>query len=306
MHRKLVVSLTGFSSIDTTDSYYSSDTIADPSKTPYASYFPDATICVLNGGYNYYRYTADTSELLGSPSIVIAPPASNVSIYSKPLINVYDPMSLGTTIINQYTGTNITNGLPEKLNGSQTITYDGFGSIKFKGQVYTNIICLKIYQEKVDTITTTYGYMVETQTTDSYLFSTDGSTPLFYLSSGGGTVTQSNVANGGVGYLNTLTLSVYNSNLSNLSNITTQTQNSFSISGLILAPNPAQNNLSISAPNISGNMTAEFINASGTSIRTENISGGYGSIDISDLTPGIYVVKISNDSNQETRRIVKL
>ena len=288
-----------FSAIDTSGGSTDSDTVLDATKTPYYSSFPTANIAEADesGIYAYYKFTANSVELLGAYEGII-------KNYSTPVMIEQSPMSLGTK------QTNIFGGIYDQAvattynSGIITTTYDAFGSIKFYGKTYPNLIRLKIHKAERDSIPYGEGiYETLVTISDSYDFSIDGFTTLFaYVVTTSISIVDGVESDSSTTYI----FEAYTSNLANSNATGTTPQNTSSISGLSIAPNPVQNILSVSLNNNFGNTTAEFINSCGTPVRSETLSEGASSIDLSNLTPGVYLVKFTNGSNQETKRIVKL
>ena len=287
-----------FSSVDTTGASSASDTVVNPSTTPYYSSFPTANIAEVDasGAYAYYYYTANSVELLGAYEGII-------KNYSTPMILEKSPMSLGTKQKNTFGGIYDQAIATTYNSGTIVTTYNAFGSVKFYGQTYSNLVCLKFHKAERDSIPFGAGsYETVVTLSDSYSFSTDGSSTMFaYI------VTTSITIQDGIEIdsSTTYTFEVYTSSLPN-GTTTATTQSTSVVAGLNIAPNPVQNILAVSMANNLGNTTAEVVNSCGQSIRTETLSGGSSSIDLSDLTAGVYLIKFTNGSNQETKRIVKL
>ena len=72
-------------------------------------------------------------------------------------------------------------------------------------------------------------------------------------------------------------------------------------------PNPCLNALYIDAPDMEGIVNVEFINLLGSVVKTVSTTPDRAQtgINVSDLTKGVYLVRISNGMNSYVERIVK-
>ena len=81
-----------------------------------------------------------------------------------------------------------------------------------------------------------------------------------------------------------------------------QENNEQKIEGLTLHPNPVNTGLLFITSNHSGAKTIEIFDVLGKRRLAASILGN--ALDISRLTPGLYILKITQDGKSETRKLV--
>lgn len=72
-----------------------------------------------------------------------------------------------------------------------------------------------------------------------------------------------------------------------------------------ISPNPAKNKLNITLPSALKNMTLEVFDVLGKRIHKSTITQLEASVDVSRWKNGVYLVKISNDKESQTKRFIK-
>jgi hypothetical protein len=72
-----------------------------------------------------------------------------------------------------------------------------------------------------------------------------------------------------------------------------------------ITPNPSKDKLNIRLPKSSQNMTLEVYDVLGKRIHKSIITQLKASVDVSSWKTGVYLVKVSNDTNTQTKRFVK-
>lgn len=72
-----------------------------------------------------------------------------------------------------------------------------------------------------------------------------------------------------------------------------------------ISPNPAKDKLNINLPSSSKNMTLEVFDVLGKRIHKSTITQLEASVDVSRWKTGVYLVKISNEKESQTKRFIK-
>ncbi len=83
-------------------------------------------------------------------------------------------------------------------------------------------------------------------------------------------------------------------------------QNTGSKASIIIAPNPVQNEVSLFFSN-PGTKIIQLLNMSGSILLTEKINGANSShrLNMSNLTPGVYILRLQKENGVETHKIIK-
>jgi hypothetical protein len=79
-----------------------------------------------------------------------------------------------------------------------------------------------------------------------------------------------------------------------------------SLSSTRLSPNPTTGNVTISTDNVTGNLSIGITNLLGEEVKHFNETAGGSftkSYNLSDLSTGVYIVKIQNGDNSVTKRL---
>jgi len=74
---------------------------------------------------------------------------------------------------------------------------------------------------------------------------------------------------------------------------------------MVIYPNPATNNITISSPQIANQRTITICDITGKELITQQLKNKETQIDINNLTSGIYMVKLFIDEITEVRKIIK-
>jgi len=72
-----------------------------------------------------------------------------------------------------------------------------------------------------------------------------------------------------------------------------------------ISPNPSKNKLNIKLPKSSQKMTLEVFDVLGKRVHKSVITQLESSIDVSSWKTGVYLVKVSNDKESQTKRFIK-
>lgn len=72
-----------------------------------------------------------------------------------------------------------------------------------------------------------------------------------------------------------------------------------------ISPNPSKNKLNIKLPKSSQNITLEVFDVLGKRIHKSTITQLEASVDVSRWKTGVYLVKVSNEKESQTKRFIK-
>jgi len=79
----------------------------------------------------------------------------------------------------------------------------------------------------------------------------------------------------------------------------------FQDNNFTISPNPSKDKLNIRLPKSSENMTLEVFDVLGKRIHKSTITQLEASIEVSSWKTGVYLVKISNEKESQTKRFIK-
>lgn len=199
------------------------------------------------------------------------------------------PMSYGDTFSDSTYGVAEVFGNNASTEGDVVVTADGTGELILGSTTISNVIRIKL----VETIGATIDFLGQTasgtvnRTVYSYYDLANQSMPVFIHAS---ISVNSNLFNGGY-------TAVYSSvNLEGAS-----IGEELSASEISIYPNPADNIVTISAPE--GTQTLTILNAIGQSIQTIDNPGATNSIDVSEFQTGIYFIQVVKGDAKITKKL---
>ncbi len=79
----------------------------------------------------------------------------------------------------------------------------------------------------------------------------------------------------------------------------------FQDNNFTISPNPSKDKLNIKLPKSSENMTLEVFDVLGKRVHKSTITQLESSVDVSRWKTGVYLVKISNELESQTKRFIK-
>jgi hypothetical protein len=257
-----------FSSL--TSSSTQTDIIVDATTTTNASSFPNASFATYTASNSFYNYFSATSSALSIEGYVYGPPSNLIIPYSDPQIVLTYPFSMGSTFIDNYSGTYTSGPNTIIRTGVDTVTADGYGTLILPNGTFTNALRVLVIDNYADTTSLGAPYALFTMTTYNwYIPGTHYQVmSLSTLTSNGGPP----LAQFGT-YLdaNSIGTSV----------------NDLSDADVNLYPNPASEKLFVQSK---GNIKSlKCIDFSGQTVELKNENN---SIDISGLSNGIYFLDI--------------
>ena len=256
------------------------------SSTPYASYFPQATMAStgLTNQDTYNYWSMNSTEFLnwgyyGTTSQVIYTNAEKMYQF---------PMTYGSSWTDSFSGTATTSGITMTRTGTTEVDYNGYGTVIMPFGTFNNVARLQISQtyndEYMGFITTSQvnnvAYITHAQPNAVSLFTTSE----ILMDLGGGLEPFSEMSSiiepGAVGILETGEKQIT----------------------AILMPNPAQNIVSILLTDPASGLEAQIFDATGRTVRTiagESMQNARITFNVSEMHSGAYYVRL-HDANGAT------
>ncbi len=248
-----------------------------PSATPYASLFPTATVA---SAITYGFWNMNASQLLQLGSVV----GGDTLIYSKPVTYVTFPFSYLSTSNGTFKGTSVGTSGSMTVSGTMSTTADAWGTLKLPEGVYTNILRTK----SVETDTMIMGAMTLIDITTTYYYcSSTSRAPLLGIF-----IDEFNYM-GIISYMKRVVMIPAGTGINDMD---AQDNN------IVLYPNPVSNNLAVGTT-----LKAEIsiINTQGQLVRALSTNGNLTNIDVSDLSNGVYIMKVKTEKGIEMKKFVK-
>ncbi|MBO9699763.1 MAG: T9SS type A sorting domain-containing protein [Sporocytophaga sp.] len=270
-------------------------TALDPSKTPYASSFPTATLAETsdNINYAYYKMSATEQVLLGNYGVNDEGEGMALA-YTDPLTIIKTPLTYGGTQTDDYfVSVDMGLGFTMDMSGSITNVYDGYGTLKTVNGTYNNVVRLK--STKVD-VTSFFG--IETTINSvTYAYYIPGYTNSLFAISEIKVTAMDEEETTNVVYLYDPSFLTSNKNayLQDLK--------------LSVSPNPANNFVTVDFKDLtSGNYTLKITEQNGASVMENNMyvmQGDVQTIDIAELKSGMYFLEVASENGKTVKKIVK-
>ncbi len=282
-----------FSNVTFTE--FEESTTVDPSKTPYASSFPTATLAETSDNVNYafYKMTATEQVLLGNHGVDDEGEEMTVA-YTDPLTIIKTPLTYNGTQSDDYSvSIDIGLGMTMDMSGSLNTVYDGYGTLKTVNGTYNNVVRLKA--TKVD-VTSFFG-IESTINSVTYAYYVPGYTNSLFA------ISEMKISMMGQ---ETTTNIVY---LYDPSFLTSNKNAYLQDLKLSVSPNPANNFVSVDFKDLtSGNYNIKITEQSGASIMENNVyamQGDVHTLDIAELKSGLYFLEVSSENGKTVKKIVK-
>lgn len=282
-----------FSSITQSSNAPTSQSCIPLSSVPSASLFSGATIVTLDQGgiHSFFKSTTAPSsqlEYLGykSPNIAFN--------YTNTFLSDIWPFTYGTSYTDSYSGT-FSGSTSGTTSGISTKTGTGTGTLILPGgETYYNVLQIKRTETTITTSNLSQGPSTSTTVSKIYTYMHESNkSPILSLSYFN--------YNGGSGTLNGFTMS---KNLNISVGIPMNTQDIT----FIIYPNPSNGILTIELGEENEETFLLFIiNLKGELVKTCRFKYDFASrrtIDISDLTKGLYIVKLLSGSKTSFKKLV--
>jgi hypothetical protein len=237
--------------------------------TPQGASFPNATIAMLRGSnnYEYYKQSTGMLEYAGQ-----ADPGGKVVFSNMATWNNW-PVAFGNSNTDAFSALETTPTATNNWNGTLSYTATGSGTVTLPGGfVHPNSLQLK----KSINLTITGSSTASMSITQYYYYSSSVKYPILtveYQTMTSGTVTSKS------SYILVNTAAMTGVNEINVNN-----------SGPIVFPNPAKDLVTISLPDNEIASSVEVFDLNGRKVLSAKNSN---SIDVSELSRSIYVIRIS-------------
>lgn len=272
-------------------------TYTPAASTPSASAFPGATIAEDDGvgGYNYFKTTASTYEMMGFSTA-----AGSSATFTNSGIIANWPVSFGYTGTDTYAGTVNYLSLVGPGTGTITASAPGSGTVTLPGSiVFNNCLQFKIVNKAEATIGTfPFAFTITTVATDYQYYAGTQKFPIILVSYSSQTLTSSS----GPSVTDAYGITVNNNVLTGINNINLEALN------YNVYPNPATDMVNINLTNeASEAVSVVVMNNLGQVVKSVDLGKGIEVkhlMNTSDLASGIYYVKTSIGEKSTTKKLI--
>lgn len=252
---------------------------SQPSSTPYASTFPNATYATGSltnpGNYGYVQVTSTQELLLGTKS------PDTEMIFTDPMQTLKFPLALGTTWSDNLAGSTTSSGFTFNRTGTSVGNYNGYGTLVLPFGTFTNVARVQIDQTFTDEI---MGFTTESEThTVSYI--APGYTFALFT-------TSVVLVDAGLGLDTAASYSIVID-----SSMVGIRENPAAI-GAVLAPNPATGSTSLKLATPAPGLAVNIMDAAGRVVRqvATAINEQRIAINVEGLAPGLYHVRATDNT----------
>ena len=252
-----------------------------------AAYNPANIVVNANTGESSYYLGSATALKYYGGNIVIAGNPATIT-YTSPANYAKYPMSFGTTTTAAIGGTLTALSNNGTFTGNATAVADGFGTLMLPGKTYTNVLRVLSTQTinfAVPSAFISNGVLNQ----DVYNFYIPGRKAPIYTVSNSTVVAPPIISSASTA-----------SNATIASDYLTPvglTENTETITDLVVFPNPTSNFITLKTANISAN-TVDVFDITGKKISTHSFTNGQASFNTSTLVSGIYIYTIKSNTNQ--------
>lgn len=268
--------------------------VFDASTGAYAAEFPNSTHQLVIPGFSTMFYTLDAN---GKSSQGFVLPIDGlgdaiIDYNSNDQLLFEFPMTLGSTVEDDFSGTFTVNGNSETATGESWVTVDGTGTLMLaNGVTYEDVLRIKT----VDTIYTSVNFGVPLPVTIAreqyeYYKASESSFPLFSHS----TFDVSNA-------LFPLTFGVVLSSVNPDSFVGLEESSAREFG---LYPNPSTGVFTVSLPAIDSKSTIVVYNAIGNIVQSVKPASLDTTIDLSTEAKGVYFVKMHTEAESKTMKVI--
>ncbi|MCC5922630.1 MAG: T9SS type A sorting domain-containing protein [Crocinitomicaceae bacterium] len=268
-------------------------TALNPSATPEAGTYPNATVAVVTQDFLVNYFSSTSSERVSHGFVFSEPTVGDiVAVYDAPVLNFEYPMAVGDDLAASFSGdifSDLGNG---DFSGSLTATVDGSGTLILAENSYTNVLRYKL--EETVNAELDLGIFPVPITLNrkqfEYYDHTVSNLPIF---------THTDV---------TITSALFNQAFTLVMSLEdpagTVSTNNFELANVKVYPNPTSDFLQVELPEGMENTTIQILDVSGKVVLAQEANKSLSTIAVNKLTAGTYIVNIQNDSQRITRNIV--
>jgi hypothetical protein len=267
--------------------------VIDPATTPQATTFTSSTKAIMIEGFITTFISSDANTRVSQGfAYVDGTDTTVVDLSSNTELLMNYPMALTNSLVDVYGGTVNTTlvATPVACTGNDIASVDGSGTLVLNAATtLTNVLRYHL----IDTATATIPIIGEVQIVrdqyEYYKLGSNAEMPVFIHASlgiaiGGGAPTFTTVVLNSVapdGYL-----SIENNELSNVT----------------VYPNPATDVISVNG--LTSNATLTLIDAQGKTISAKAVEAGVASMNIENVTAGVYFLHITSNNETSVQRVV--
>jgi len=269
--------------------------VISPSGTPFVNLFPEANITFYfeNENGEIYSYAdLSSTEFLSWGTGVVADTGNIIMHNSDPEKQMEFPFSYQDSFTDDFYVPFEAMGFTIHRRGTSTVTADAWGSIHTPETTYNNVLRVKNESTIIDSMWMGNIFFVTTtsSSTDYTWYTGDDGYPVFTVN-----ISQSEQSTDTTGSYKTVTQSVWETT-NNLNNIQ-------------IYPNPATNNLFVSIPSSNeGDLNISLIDLTGKELISRNsdliTQNNLIHLDLSGISPGIYFLRVSNERNTITKKVI--
>lgn len=233
--------------------------VVDPTTTDFYSKYNTANLCLEIEAmgftiYNYYKADANALSKLGEGVSDAIP--SEIDYLNNNKVWLKFPFNFNDVVIDGWRGAT--------SNGTDTIWYDGYGTLITPFDTFTNVIRTRtISADSTYGLDTTYAWFATSPAIFEIMEMTDGESII----------------------------------LEEMPTVTTGVNTVSKKNALRVYPNPAKDYITIDAGKIQGTLTIFDLN--GRSLKQTTVSGQPATVTTTDLKPGIYFYNLTGTNSQQ-------
>ncbi|MBL0047705.1 MAG: T9SS type A sorting domain-containing protein [Bacteroidetes bacterium] len=265
-------------------------TAVSVASTPYASYYPSATIAEKQGSGTAYLYYSNSASAQQTRGYAVS---TTQIVYSNPEEMLHFPFSLGNSYVDNFVANFTSGGYSYTRRGTTTVTADASGTLTTPAGTFTNVLRVRIFQDYQDSTNLGGSPYIIDYTNDEFLWYKDG---FHYPLASTFTFVNNGTPSTSGSYLITSTIGIDETNAfeSNLNIFPNPATSLLTVEQMVETQEP----LRISLMNVLGEKLAEIVSPTQPGSRNEI------TINVEKYSKGIYLVLVSCGDLSTTRRIV--
>lgn len=214
---------------------------------------------------------------------------SSVNTYTDPMVHFTYPLIYQNTGSDVYSGTTSSFSGENDFSGSKSFVVDGYGTVITPYGTYSDVLRVTTINTQTMTVV---GLEVVSNSTETSWYSPDYPAPVM-------TILHSEDYNDGTNTDSTKSMSalVSYTPASSTGLADHDNQNAFNI-----YPNPASDQVTLSFLNATANTVVNIYSSTGKLVKTKSNFQSDQKLDVSSLSPGIYIAVLSADGKQYLQR----
>jgi hypothetical protein len=272
-------------------------TYTPASSTPSVSLFTGATLAEGDGagGYNYWKSTASTFELMG-----FADAAGSAVTFTNSAIVATWPISFGYSGTDAFAGTATLSGFPGTSNGTLTSTAPGSGTVTLPGSIaFSNCLQLKtVINLNMYLGSFPITFTVNQRTTEYHYYHSSQKFEILTVSYNSQTITTGSSPSVSA----TADIRINNAVITGINDI------NFDAINYNVYPNPATDNVNIDLTNASSDhVSVVVINNLGQVVKSADLGNSMDvkhSLNTFDLPKGMYHITTSIGDRSTTKKLI--